>query len=249
MASISTFEQQIADIVFNSESGSSQLVTLIQDAFHGIEHEAPDKQRLGWAIKQLRDIDRSMVVVHHLLNALEPCLGTTFFQALNSYERRWADLPQRVVTQLIRARDWSNCCVLLHSRSGMVLEAVRCSHEQYSGLHFYQTRSEPGGEGVSQFRELQRLKVKVQLVEDEQVAQLADLLDAAWLGVDQYNANAFVNKVGSLHITNEMAGAGKATFILGDPRKQVDTLKFSTTLFEAVPFTSSIYLLEGNHEL
>ena len=79
MASIRTFEQQIADIVLNRESGSSQLVKLIQDAFHGIEHSAPDEQQLSWAMKQLRLIDRSMVVVHHLLNTLEPDLGPTFF--------------------------------------------------------------------------------------------------------------------------------------------------------------------------
>lgn len=239
------FEQEIADIVADRESGSSQLVARIQRAFYGLEHSTPEQQQLQWAFQQLRHIDRSMVVVHHLLDELEPAIGPQFFEALHEYERHWADLPRRVAARLIEARSWDNSHVMVHSHSGMLLEAIRRVTEQHCGLTIWQTRSDPGGEGVIQYRQLQEQGVVVHLVEDSQVAELAASMDAAWLGVDQYNEQAFVNKLGSKRIAEEMTRVGKTTFVLGDPRKRVDTLNFSRTLFEAVPFTRHTYLIEG----
>jgi|GEM_PF-1013479 len=241
-----TFKQQITDIVADRESGSSQLVARIQDAFHGIENNAPDIEQLRWAFRQLRQIDRSMAVVHHLLNTLEPALGPTFFRSLNDYQQHWADLPRRVAAQLIQARNWRDSNILVHSRSGMLQETVTRINAHYGGLIIWQTRSEPGGEGVAQHQDLQRLNVAAHLVEDDQVAQLAASMDAAWLGVDQYNDDRFVNKVGSKQITNAMGRAGKTTFVLGDPRKRVDALNFSTTLFETVPFSRDTCLINGD---
>lgn len=239
------FEQEIADIAADRESGSSQLVARIQRAFYGLEHSYPDRQRLQWAFQQLRLIDRSMMVVHHLLDELEPALGPGLFEALREYERHWVDLPRQVTARLIEARNWDNSHVLVHSHSGMLLEAIRRVAEQYRGLTIWQTRSEPGGEGVTQYRELQEQGEVVHLVEDSQVAKQAASMDAAWLGVDQYNEQAFVNKLGSKRIADEMSRAGKTIFVLGDPRKRVDTLNFSSTLFEAVPFTRDICLVDG----
>lgn len=239
------FEQKITDIAADRESGSSQLVKRIQQAFHSVEKSPPDRQQLQWALGQLRDIDSSMVVVHHLLNVLEPAVGPGFFESLREYERRWADFPRRVAARLVKMRNWNDAHVLVHSRSGMLLEAIEHVTEQYRGVNIWQTRSDPGGEGLIQHRELLKQGVTAHLIEDHQVAEFAASMDASWLGVDQYNDVAFVNKLGSQHIADEMSRAGNTTFILGDPRKRVDTLNFSHALFEAVPFTRDTHLLEG----
>lgn len=239
------FEQQIIDIVADRQSGSSQLVDRIQKAFLCIESSHPDERQLRWAFGRLRHIDGSMVVVHHLLDILEPAIGPTFFDALHQYEREWGDLPGRVATRLSELRDWSNSNVLVHSRSGMLVEAVRRVTESYNALNIWQTRSEPGDEGVAQYRQLQELGVAVHLVEDSQVAELAASMDAAWLGVDQYNEEMFVNKVGSKSVAEAMSRAGKTTFVLGDPRKRVNTLSFSSDVFEAVPFTRDTCLINA----
>lgn len=244
-----TFEQQIEDIVADKESGSSQLVKRIQAAFHSLEDQHPDERLLNRAFTRLRQVDQSMAVVHHLLDTLEPAVGPAFFQTLNDYERHWTDLPRRVAAQLIDARNWSNRNILLHSRSGMLLDAVRRVDGHYGGLKVWQTRSEPGAEGVAQYRDLQKLDVTVQLVEDDEVPELAPSMDAAWLGVDQYNSKAFVNKLGSKRIADAMDRAGKTTFVLGDPRKRVDSLIFSTDLFEAVPFGPTTCLFKGDDDL
>ncbi|WP_027330653.1 hypothetical protein [Marinimicrobium agarilyticum] len=239
------FEQEIASIVADRESGSSQLVARIQRALFGLESSQPDRQQLQWAFQQLRHVDQSMVVVHHLLEELEPSIGSGFFEALRDYERHWSDLPRRVAARLIEARNWDDSHVLVHSHSGMLLEAIRRVTERYRGLTIWQTRSDPGGEGLTQYRELQDQGVMVHMVEDSQVPELAASMSAAWLGVDQYNDRAFVNKLGSKRIAEEMSRAGNTTFVLGDPRKRVDTLDFSSTLFEAVPFTGDTCLIEG----
>jgi len=239
------FEQEIIDIVADRESGSSQLVARIQGALHYLESSPPDRRQLQWAFRKLRHIDHSMAVVHHLLNSLEPTIGPAFFESLRDYERRWADLPRRVAARLIEIRNWDNSHVLVHSRSGMLREAIGRVTEQYRRVTIWQTRSEPGGEGQVQYRELLEQGVAVHLVEDHQVAGLAASMDAAWLGVDQYNDKAFVNKRGSQHIVDAMSRVGSTTFVLGDPRKRVDTLNFSSILFEAVPFTEDTYLIEG----
>lgn len=242
------FEQQIIDIVADRESGSTQLVDRIQKAFHGLEDNHLDERQLRWAFGKLRHIDRSMVVVHHLLDTLELAIGPEFFGSLRAYERRWADLPRRVAVRLIERRNWHDRHVLVHSRSGMLLEAIRRVAEHCGGLNVWQTRSEPGGEGVAQYRELQGVGVTVQLVEDTQVEALTASMDAAWLGVDQYNEEVFVNKIGSKRLAEAMSHAGKTTFVLGDPRKRVGTPSFSTALFEAVPFTPEIDLIEGGND-
>lgn len=244
-----TFEQQIASILADRESGSSQLVVQIEEAFLRIENTDPDPTQLQWALMQLRQIDCSMAVVHHLLDTLESALGSDFYPALHEYERSWCKLPQRVAEQLLQTRDWRNSHILIHSRSGMLLAAARYISERHEGLTIWQTRSDPGGEGVAQYRDLQPLNLTVHLVEDSQVAELADSMDAAWLGVDQYTDETFVNKVGSKCIVSAMSRAGKTTFVLGDPRKRVQTLDFSPTLFEAVAFTRDTCLMTGGHAL
>lgn len=243
-----TIEQQIADILADRESGSSQLLVRTQRALQDLESSEPDLGRLRWALGELRGIDRSMVVVHHLLDSLEPAVGPSFFEVLRAYEQHWAGLPPRVAAQLVQARSWCNSNVLVHSRSGMLLEAVKRVAQHYEGLSVWQTRSEPGGEGVAQLRDLQALNVAVSLVEDDQVGALAASMDAAWLGVDQYSESAFVNKVGSKVIAERVRSAGKITYVLGDPRKQVDTLRFSSDLFEAVPLSPGTCLITGDEQ-
>lgn len=243
-----TFQTQVTDIVADRGSGSSQLLAQIQQVLHGIETDNPDVGQLRWAFEELRGIDCSMVVVHHLLDSLEPAVGAAFFDALRDYEKRWADVPRRVAAHLVRTRNWTNGNILVHSRSGMLLEAVRLVAQRYHGLSVWQTRSEPGGEGVEQFRDLQALNLAVQLVEDDQVAELAATMDAAWLGVDQFSEAAFVNKRGSYVIAEEMRRAGKTTYVLGDPRKRVKSLRFSAALFEAVPLSPGVLLITGGRE-
>ncbi|SFR46966.1 Translation initiation factor 2B subunit, eIF-2B alpha/beta/delta family [Marinobacter daqiaonensis] len=238
-----TFDQQIDTIVADREHGSSTLVKHILQALHSLEPGPPDESRLREAFRRLRHIDPSMVVVHHLLNALEPAIGPDFFDALDAYEKRWQDVPEQISRNLAGICDWHGKRLLVHSRSGTLFEAICWLDRTFGDIQVLQTRSVPGEEGVAQYDALREAGVAVHLVEDDRIAGLAPSLDAALLGMDQFCEGAFVNKTGSRQIAGAMIQAGKPVYVLGDSRKRVDRLHYSTELFEAAPMTRGVYLV------
>ncbi|GGY82676.1 hypothetical protein [Marinobacter zhanjiangensis] len=237
------FTKQIHAIVADREHGSSTLLQWILDALSGEDGTSPTRSQQRWALAELRRIDRSMVVVHHLLDTLGTEPGDDLPERVRAYARQWSDIPARVARQLLSVRDWHNALVLLHSHSGMLLSAIEHVHKSAPDMHFWQTRSLPGEEGVSQYRRLQDRGVACELVDDGDAPGLASSIDAVWLGVDQFDAQCFVNKVGSEPITRAMTDAANPVFVLGDSRKQVRQVQYSTALFEAVPFARGVHLV------
>ncbi|MFW5824212.1 MAG: hypothetical protein ACOCVV_04535 [Marinobacter sp.] len=240
---MATFEDRIRNIVNDREHGSSTLVAMILDVLRGVSCPAPDKRQVRWALAELRRIDPSMVVVHHLLENLGGDPGPDFPQQLDRYEARWSGVDRQVALHLLGARDWSHARVLTHSHSGTLLSVIRQVHRACPSLTVVQTRSEPGSEGVLQYQRLSDDDVPCQLVTDGEALAMAGTVDAAWFGVDQYNSEHFVNKRGSGALTNALLGAGKPVFILGDSRKRVRRLNYSAALFEAVPLQRGILLV------
>ncbi|MFC4261186.1 hypothetical protein ACFOZ5_19365 [Marinobacter lacisalsi] len=238
-----TFEERIRAIVADREHGSSTLLQWTLDALGDKDGTSPTRAQQRWALHELKGIDHSMVVVHHLLDTLGTEPGNDLPERVRAYARQWSDIPARVARQLLSVRDWSNARVLLHSHSGMLLSAVEHMHHSAPGIVFWQTRSLPGGEGVTQYRRLLDRGIDCELVDDADVADLAPSLEAAWLGVDQFDSRCFVNKVGSKRIGEAMTNAGKPLFALGDSRKRVQQVRYSTELFEAVPLSKGIYLV------
>lgn len=240
---MAAFEERIQAIVADREHGSSTLLQWILDALGGEDGPSPSRSQQRWALRELRGIDRSMVVVHHLLDALGTDPGNDLPLRVREYARQWSDMPARVARQLLSVRDWSNTRVLLHSHSGMLLSAIEHVHNSVPGIRFWQTRSLPGGEGVTQHRLLQDRGITCTLVDDEAVPAIAPSLEAAWLGVDQFDAECFVNKVGSRQLARAITDAARPVFVLGDSRKQVQQVQYWTALFESVPFRRGIHLV------
>lgn len=237
------FEHHIRSIVNDREHGSSTLVTMILDTLRGRGDRTPDASQARWALAQLRRIDASMVVVHHLLDALGSDPGHALADRLDRYRAQWANVGHQVATQLLRRRDWAHSRLLTHSHSGMLLTVIRQVHQACPSIELWQTRSEPGAEGVMQYQHLQEAGVDCHLISDEQAVARAPVMDAAWLGVDQYNSDCFVNKRGSAAITDAMLAAGKPVYVLGDSRKRVHRLKYSTRLFESIPLRTGMFLV------
>lgn len=238
-----SFEDRIRAIANDREHGSSVLVDRICAEFRALQSEENAEHRLRWAFHQLRQIDASMVVVHHLLDTLEPHVGSDFFAELAAYESRWQHIDQAIADKLLAHRDFSGNTLITHSHSGILARVIRLLAGRVKGLQVCQTRSEPGGEGELQYRELQKAGLDVRLVNDADLPELASETDTAFLGTDQYNNDYFVNKIGSRRIVESMQALGKPTFVLGDSRKKVEDLKFSTNLFEKTPFGAGVILV------
>lgn len=244
-----SFENRIAEITGDREHGSSVLVDRICSAFQSLAQAEDSRERLRWAFGELRRIDSSMVIVHHLLDTLEPHIGGEFFDRLAAYTAHWQGIEEDIARRLLKTRDLTDHTLLLHSHSGTLVAVISHLATQVKGLHILQTRSEPGGEGEHQCRQLMDKGISVELIADNQVADRVDDLDAACLGADQYNDEAFVNKVGSAAIVDVLAAARKPVFVLTDSRKKVEKLDFSAELFEACDRGPSVNLVtEGKRQ-
>lgn len=244
-----SFEDRIRAIVKDREHGSSVLVDDICSAFKSLVQAQGCRERLRWAFGELRKIDSSMVVVHHLLDTLEPHIGADFYDRLAAYQAHWEGIEEDIAGQLMKTHDFTDHTLLLHSHSGTLVAVIRQLASQLEGVRVLQTRSEPGGEGERQCRELEHAGVRVELIADDQVADRVDEIDAACLGADQYTDGAFVNKVGSAAIVDALAASDKPIFVLTDSRKKVEKLDFSDQLFEACDRGPSVHLVtEGKRQ-
>lgn len=230
------FEQRIEQIVADRQHGSSWLAAEICAAFLSLKGTGDYRQRVHWALSRLRNVDTSMAVVHHLIGSLNPIVDGDFFAGLDRYQQRWANVHLPITHVLLQSWNFSSAPILLHSHSGLVQQVIGELLRLLENLNVVQTRSMPGAEGEIQARQLREGGVPVQLIDDDQVAAFAANCQAAILGVDQFTAERFVNKVGSGLITDTLSSLGKPVFVVGDSRKRVSTLHFSSSLFEAVPF-------------
>ena len=243
------FEQRIEAITRDREHGSSVLVDRICEAFESLAQARDSHERLRWAFDELRQIDTSMVVVHHLLDTLEPYIESDFFNRLAAYVARWQGLEEGIANGLMKSGDLNGQTLLSHSHSGTLVAVLSLLAQRLEGLRVIQTRSEPGGEGERQYHELIDKGVKVELIADDQLAGRVDEVDAACLGADQYTDEAFVNKLGSAAIVERLAASHKPTYVLTDSRKKVQQLDFSDRLFEACTIGPSVHLVtEGKRQ-
>lgn len=240
-----TFEDRIEAIVSDRRHGSSWLVERICTELGQLARARESTRKLTWAFARLRDIDPSMAVVHHLLDTLEPCIGGDFAGQLAAYEAHWRHLDRAIAGELLERMDWHHRRVLTHSHSGVLIRVARQVASRVQGLELWQTRSEPGGEGELQYRELRDAGIAARLIDDADLPGAAPHLDAAWLGMDQYSDTAFVNKRGSGAIVDTFTALARPVFVLGDCRKKVTSLRYSRELFEAVPFTEGVLLVTG----
>lgn len=244
-----SFENRIEAIVDDREHGSSVLVERICSAFESLAQSDGNRERLHWAFRELRRVDSSMVVVHHFLDTLEPYIDADFFDRLAAYVAHWEGVEVDIAERLLKAQKLEGKTLLTHSHSGTLVAVISELARQLKDLRVLQTRSEPGGEGERQYRELKDRGITVELIDDDQVAERVGELDAALLGADQYTDETFVNKRGSAAIVDTLAARDKPTYVLTDSRKKVTTLDFSGELFEACTIGPSVHLVtEGRRQ-
>ena len=237
-------QDEIRTIVNDREHGSSVLLERIENLLK-TQAAGTTPRQMKQAFAQLRDIDQSMVLVHHFLDAMEPHIGNDLAQAIESYRLHWRKVPAAVAENLRSMLSTLQPQVLVHSHSGLIIQVARELARAGVKLSFWQTRSLPGGEGRLQAQTLRDAGFDVSLIEDEQISEVAHQADCAWLGMDQYDAHGFVNKRGSAAIAGTFMERGKPVYVLGDSRKEVSKVKYSKELFEYTPFSQGICLVTG----
>lgn len=240
---MTSFENRIREIVGDRAHGSSTLAAMIVEAFRGKGNPPPDPSQVTWGLQQLRQVDPSMVVIHHLLDELEACGDHNILEALDHYDEQWRDIDRKLAGHLLRQSNWDNGRLLTHSHSGILLSVIRHLHEASPSLEVWQTISEPGGEGRLQYQALTKAGITCHLVTDEQALSEAPQMDAALFGVDQYSDREWVNKRGTANLVTAIVAAGKPVYVLGDSRKRVDRATGTGELFESIPFCNGVHLV------
>jgi translation initiation factor 2B subunit (eIF-2B alpha/beta/delta family) len=236
------FKSQFRNICNDHLHGSSYI---LDEIINSLKKHNPSSEDLIWAIKQMKMIDSSMVVIKHFTRELENHLNTDLHEFLLSYEQKYVHIETEITNRLIAELAEKTLSVLTHSHSQMVINVLEKMKIYGIDITVFQTHSHPGEEGRIQKKDLERLNINVLLIEDFEVAKFLQKVDAVFLGVDQYDEHNFVNKVGSFKIVSLAQSLNKCVFVLGDIRKKVDQIEPRHNLFEVISIEENVTLLSN----
>ncbi len=228
---------KVKSILANRQKGS---LALVEDILEAIMVANPSKAELQALVGELKKSDPAMVALHHLARALNRALhvadGRSF---VHHYRLSWQHADRQIVRHLLTLLPASptHLTLLTHSHSHTVINTVLELHRQGRVGRVIQTRSEPGGEGALQARQLRKAGLTVALIADEETAGHVAKANACLLGADQWTTKAFLNKTGSARIVDLAGQYHVPVFVLTDTRKQLAALQtkgMNRNLFEKV---------------
>jgi translation initiation factor 2B subunit (eIF-2B alpha/beta/delta family) len=197
-----------------------------------------------WSFSELSKIDSTMVVIHHFLRELKSAIGHDFHKRVQHYQGKWKNVNIDIAMNLQDHLSDKKLTVLTHSHSGAIISVLRNLVSNGYLIDVIQTASEPGGEGHVQAKALKQLGSDVTIIKDENLSSSIKQVNCCFLGVDQYDKNSFVNKLGSKAIVEAAALFNKPVFVLGDSRKRVKSIDTDTTgLFEMIRLESNVHLI------
>lgn len=117
-------QDEIRTIVNDREHGSSVLLERIENLLEDQAASTTPRQ-MRQAFARLRDIDQSMVLVHHFLDAMEPHIGNDLAQAIESYRLHCRKIPAAVAENLKPMLNTPQPRVLVHCHSGLIIQVAR----------------------------------------------------------------------------------------------------------------------------
>ncbi len=234
------FKDQIQKLVDNRKLGSSSLLHKIIDCLW--TNREIDSGSLNSGLEKLTSIDKSMVVIHHLLNFIQQD-NVELEEVLNHYMTKWGDVDKQLTQRFGAFVDLKGKSILTHSNSGQVTICLFSMYEEGKEFFVYQTESEPGGEGKHQANRFMQKGITTRIVKDGHVKEILDKVDICILGCDHFSEKEFVNKVGSKMIVDICLKKGIEIYILGDSRKRVESSFSTKSIFEKVEFRSGVHLV------
>ncbi|MEQ9286497.1 MAG: hypothetical protein RIG77_06290 [Cyclobacteriaceae bacterium] len=241
------FHKKILDVVHDREHGSSELLNMVLSAIDEFR-DGLTPIDINWALGQLEEMEKSMVVIQHFVNQCRSLEGQDFLENFESYKKQWSSVQQTLSNQFKKHYDLSGKNVLTHSRSSSVLNVLKSFPE---AQQVYQTESQPGGEGVLQADQLSKLGIQMVMVKDDEVETIMSHVDICIFGCDQHAQDGFINKVGTKEIAALAVGNNIPVVVLSDTRKEVSQLSNISPWFEKIGYTPDMTLVteQGVHML
>jgi len=199
---------------------------------------------LSWAFNELKNINAIMALIHHFLRELKPAIGHDFREHVQQYQVKWATVNIDIAKNLQDYLPDKKLTILTHSHSGVIIDVLMNLVSNGYLIDVVQSTSEPGGEGHVQAKAIKQLGLDIRIIKDEKLSSSIEQVNCCFLGVDQYDENSFVNKLGSKAIVEAATLFNKPVFVLGDSRKRVKSIDADTSgLFERAPQLSNVHLI------
>lgn len=182
----------------------------------------------------LREVSQAVIRTHPemvvIARVIELCLESVFLpaNASKSPEQLLESATYRVEQTLVSASHQiaqhaaqlaiRGSCVLTHSWSGTVEEALVAAHRSHH-ISVLATESQPGGEGRRLVEKLNTLGLKASTIPDSEIAQALQKCQVVWIGADAILNSSFINKTGTAALLNRARAAKVQTVLLADTFK------------------------------
>jgi|GEM_PF-5416113 len=244
---INTLISTLEAIANDRTAGSIDLVFAVLDAFT-TAFDAGQKeitenavQDINLALDKLDTSQGSFIVVHQIILKLKTIFASIEpdLQQLNvliNSTKEYYNNLQKKQAKAFLSPGINTGTILLHSNSRSVKQfLIALKNHKTNIKKIYQTVSKPGAEGLIQAGFLQNNGFIVEIIDDEQIKEIASGIDVAFFGSDLIFPHSFINKVNTGMICRSLQIEKVPVFVLADKNKKVepnDMNRFKTGLLK-----------------
>ncbi len=230
------FSKEIERIKNDNYSGSAALLdSLISALINFLENSdnlSPEDIAREIEINISGPVNKhsQLVVLRNFFDELESVMtrysGSAAFREklknyLSTYVRKWKKVNDSIASNAMKAIDFKNKTVLLHSNSSTIHKLFEKLAAKNIFVNVIQCESRPVYEGRRQAKKLAALGFPVTIIADSSVMNYKDKIDFALLGTDGISGKYFLNKIGSYFIALGMKEMRKPLYLLTDTRKMI----------------------------
>ena len=226
---IQEFKSELNEIKNDDKSGSIGILNKVIGATTKfLSNGLVNENLLSDMYEQLSQIGSELpdfVVLSHFIEYLYSKRGLNqdhLMHSVEHYIQHWAQVDEKIAKKMSTHVDLSDSTILLHSQSSTVQHVLFNLKQIGVDAKFYQTHSNPGGEGKIQADLLRGKGFNIELIEDNRVDELIGKLNYCFFGADVVLNKVFINKVGTADITKLAIQNQVPVMVLADSRKIID---------------------------
>ncbi|GAB4325967.1 MAG: hypothetical protein Kow00127_18750 [Bacteroidales bacterium] len=217
-------------ILSDRVSGSVQL---LEKMLYRVEElillpAPPSREKLAHELVNLFFKLPGFAVVYHAVNFFLSLISKNLTneevaRALRDYRDHWENAQNSIALHTARLATGNGFSrILLHSHSGTLIAGCREIIKTGRQTTFFQTISEPGGEGRLQLETLKSSGASVQLIPDIPDDAIWASIEVVLTGADVLTPDLWINKTGTRLLAESAHQRNIPVVILADSRKWIN---------------------------
>jgi len=238
---------EISFILSDRESGSvallNRLISALEIELQGTDPDPGDFRNL---LNTIREKLRHFASIENFLVSLmihavpEDDFPGEPLNFIKEYRQYWRDSAGKIADNLLRHCNPVGRSILTHSHSQTVISLLGQLHEREIPFRVLQTLSSPGEEGKKSLERMHELKIRADLIDDEEIQDAFGRTDLVLMGCDALLETKFLNKTGTRAILQLAKQFIKPSFLVTESRKVITHSEWERgltyqPLFEWVP--------------